>query len=124
MPNGATNHWSQSNRSSLQQNQGGSFRPSSTAWRTMATAASNFRTLRRAARSSVDSLVGTPGRSPSLMSSCLIPLRQRDRMDTEIVGGLLLGFTGSHERDRAGTKLGRIRAWHDGQHFLRGRHLC
>lgn len=39
-------------------------------------------------------------------------------MDSEIVRGLLLGFTGSDQRDRAGTELGRIRAWHDGQPFV------
>ncbi|WP_308160112.1 hypothetical protein [Mycolicibacterium goodii] len=35
-------------------------------------------------------------------------------MDTEIVGGLLLGLASAHERDRAGTELGRIGAGHDG----------
>jgi hypothetical protein len=40
-------------------------------------------------------------------------------MDAEIISGLLLGFPCSHQRDGAGTELSRIRAWHDGQPFVR-----
>jgi hypothetical protein len=39
-------------------------------------------------------------------------------MYAEIVGGLLLRLAGTHERDRAGTKLSRIGAGHDGQPFV------
>ena len=39
-------------------------------------------------------------------------------MNAEIITGLLLGLAGAHERDRAGTKLGRIGAGHGCQPFV------
>ena len=101
------------------------------ACRTLASSVSSSRMRRRAARNSGDSLDGTPGRSPRSMSSCLIhldkvtvdPFRQRDRVDAEIVRGLLLRLAGPHESDRASTELGRIGAGHNCQPFVEARQL-
>ena len=48
----------------------------------------------------------------------LDPLRQLDRVNTQIVGGLLLRFAGADECDRAGTELCWVGTVHDGQPFV------
>jgi hypothetical protein len=68
---------------------------------------------RRAARSSADSVVLTPAISPRSVDAVLLdPFRQRDRMDAQLSGGLLLLFASSDQGDSPGTELGGIGMWH------------
>ena len=79
---------------------------------------SNSRMRRRAARSSEDSPCRDTGSFATVDVILLDPLRQRDRVDTQIVSSLILRLAGAHERDRTGTKLSRVGTAHDGQPFV------
>jgi hypothetical protein len=65
-------------------------------------------------------LLRNPARTPFVVDVVLAqPLRQRDQMDAEVNGGLLLFFSCPHQRDGAGAELSGVGAGHVRQPFVK-----
>lgn len=74
-------------------------------WRTISSSVSRPWLRRRGERNFADSAVITQGNLAAVDAILPDPFRQRDRVDPQLGGGLLLFHAWPHQGDRLGTEL-------------------